>query len=302
MRYRVRLAIRYDFGRPTGGGRQLLRIAPLELEGVQRVHACQLEIAPTPSETGSFTDFFGNLVNEVVLPPGASTMRAEIWAEVERLAPARPAVAPLRLAGLAAALDEVTDLGGQSPHHFLPPSPRIPRVVAIGAFAANATRRTKDVAEAVEVLGLALHRALTFDATATHVDTSVAEAFELRRGVCQDFSHIMIAGLRSLGIPSAYVAGFLRTTPPPGRPRLTGADAMHAWVRAWTGPQEGWVEYDPTNACKVALDHVVVGYGRDYGDVAPVTGTLRLDGEQKSAHMVDIEELAPPPGMVPNLP
>ena len=89
---------------------------------------------------------------------------------------------------------------------------------------------------------------MRYDPDATEVDTPLAEAFAARHGVCQDFSHIMIAGLRSLGIPAGYVSGFLRTMPPPGKPRLEGADAMHAWVRAWCGAEAGWIEYDPTNA------------------------------------------------------
>ncbi len=101
----------------------------------------------------------------------------------------------------------------------------------------------------------------------------------------------MIAGLRSLGVPAAYVTGFLRTLPPPGQKRLEGADAMHAWVRAWTGTESGWMEYDPTNACLVDLDHIVVGYGRDYADAAPVTGVIRLDSDQSGTHSVDIAEI-----------
>ena len=101
----------------------------------------------------------------------------------------------------------------------------------------------------------------------------------------------MIAGLRALGIPAGYVSGFLRTQPPPGRPRLEGADAMHAWVRAWTGIEAGWTEYDPTNACFVSADHVVIGYGRDYSDTAPITGSLRLSGSQIGSHGVDIAEI-----------
>ncbi len=134
---------------------------------------------------------------------------------------------------------------------------------------------------------MALHRDMKFDAKATTVDTPPAEAFARRIGVCQDFAQVMIAGLRGIGIPSGYVSGFLRTVPPPGKARLEGADAMHAWVRAWCG-DAGWVEFDPTNACLVGPDHVVVGYGRDYGDVAPVAGVLRISGKQKSKQAVDV--------------
>ena len=94
--------------------------------------------------------------------------------------------------------------------------------------------------------------------------------------------------MRGIGIPAGYVSGFLRTTPPKGRPRLEGADAMHAWVRAWCGPEMGWVEYDPTNAVIAGEDHIVVARGRDYFDIAPVKGVLRTAGEHTSTQSVDV--------------
>ena len=98
----------------------------------------------------------------------------------------------------------------------------------------------------------------------------------------------MIAGLRGLGVPAGYVSGFLRTIPPPGVARLEGADAMHAWVRAWCGFQTGWVDYDPTNAVFANQDHIQVAFGRDYDDVAPMRGVLRTAGTQKSEQKVDV--------------
>ena len=141
---------------------------------------------------------------------------------------------------------------------------------------------------AVEALGMALYRDMKFDADATNVDTPPGEAFARRHGVCQDFAQVMIACLRGLGIPAGYVSGFLRTDPPPGRPRLEGADAMHAWVRAWCGLDAGWIEFDPTNAIRAGTDHILVARGRDYGDVAPVKGVLRIVGGQNTDHTVDV--------------
>ena len=134
----------------------------------------------------------------------------------------------------------------------------------------------------------ALHDFMTFDAAATTVDKEAAEAFRLHRGVGQYFSHIMILALQALGIPAAYVSGYLRTLPPEGGVKLEGVDAMHAWVRAWCGAEQGWIEYDPTNATRVGTDHIVVGYGRDYADVSPVSGHLRSSGGQRHSQAVDV--------------
>jgi transglutaminase-like putative cysteine protease len=149
------------------------------------------------------------------------------------------------------------------------------------------------VREVVQAIGTGLHADLTYDPEATNVETPPAEAFARRHGVCQDFAQIMIGCLRGIGVPAGYVSGFLRTEPPPGKPRLEGADAMHAWVRAWCGWEAGWIEFDPTNAVVVAADHVVIARGRDYGDVSPVRGILRIAGGQTSEQSVDVVPVKP---------
>lgn len=291
MRYSLRLSFRYEFARATGAGRQLLRICPTTIPGIQSVDHCEIDLTPRPVERSGFTDFFGTKVTQLVLPAGMTSLRFDMRGQVTRHAIASQLDLSAPLPRLMQELSEVTELGPHSPHHFLRPSPRIPAEPDIARFAVQATAGAPTARAAVEKLGLALHQAMRFDARATQVDTPIAEAFQHRHGVCQDFSQIMISGLRALGIPAAYVSGFLRTLPPPGRPRLEGADAMHAWVRAWTGIEAGWTEYDPTNACFVSADHVVIGYGRDYSDCAPITGSLRLSGSQKGSHSVDIAEI-----------
>jgi transglutaminase-like putative cysteine protease len=127
-----------------------------------------------------------------------------------------------------------------------------------------------------------------YDAEATTISTPALQAFEARRGVCQDFAHIMIAGLRGLGLPAAYVSGYLRTSPPPGRPRLAGADATHAWVAIWCGEDRGWIGFDPTNAVLAQNDHIVLARGRDYSDVAPIDGIILAPGGQTLKVAVDV--------------
>lgn len=291
MQYRLRLSIHYEFGRPTGAGRQLLRITPAHLPGLQRVSACMVNVRPNPVERRYFLDFFGADVIELVMPPALTEVRFDMTAKVLREATSSQLDLSVPMSRLSDEIAEVTDMGSQSPFHFLAASPRIPLIPEIADFARDAVGDAPTVRAAVERMGQAINKGMRFDASATEVDTPIAEAFAGRHGVCQDFSQIMISGLRSLGIPAAYASGFLRTLPPPGKPRLRGADAMHAWVRAWAGFEAGWIEYDPTNACFVADDHVTIGYGRDYSDAAPVTGMMRLDGSQTGTHSVDIEEV-----------
>jgi transglutaminase-like putative cysteine protease len=127
-----------------------------------------------------------------------------------------------------------------------------------------------------------------YEPGATDASTTPPMSFALRRGVCQDFSHVMISGMRSLGLPSAYVSGYLRTVPKEGRARLEGADAMHAWVMAWCGADAGWCGLDPTNAILVGDDHVTLAIGRDYSDIAPIAGVVFSSGEQHLEVAVDV--------------
>lgn len=292
--YALTLRIHYSFSPPAGGGRQHLRILPATLPLQQELRQTRLSITPPPQDRRDFTDFFGTRVIEIAHPAGLTDFTLTLTSEVDRRLPAPgPDVSPPPT-DLAAEIAAHGGLDAASPHHFLPPSPRIPADTAIAAFARDATAGATSVRAAIVALGQALHDAMDFDARATDVDTAPDQAFAQRRGVCQDFAQIMIAGLRALGIPAAYVSGYLRTDPPPGQPRLVGADAMHAWVQAWTGLDGGWLDYDPTNACLAGDGHIRIGFGRDYGDVPPVAGMLRLGGGQSGGHSVDLVEIGPP--------
>jgi transglutaminase-like putative cysteine protease len=289
--YALRLSIRYDFDRPTGAGRQLFRVLPADVPGVQVVRQSAVTLTPDAAEQGEFRDFFGTRVIEIAMPPGLTRVNLVMTATVERASDDALLDMSPSLAGLARELAAHHSVASASPHHFTGASRRIAPSPAIAAFSREATANFGSVRNIIQALGRGLHDHMTFDSRATSVETSPDEAFDQRRGVCQDFAQIMVGGLRSLGVPAAYVGGYLRTDPPPGKPKLVGADAMHAWVRAWAGEEMGWVDYDPTNACFAGQDHIDVGFGRDYDDVAPVTGRLRLDGRQRGSHSVDLEEI-----------
>ena len=291
MLYDIVLRIDYQYQRPANAGRHLLRVLPADLPGEQRLVAAALDARPADGERARFTDFFGNEVVRLSLSSPHDELGISVRARVDRQK--SPSDAPSDpFDTLATAIAQVRDLGPTSPHHFVAASARVPRLSTLRAFARQHTHGDMTALEAITRVGEALHTELRFDADATTVDTPVEEAFEARHGVCQDFAHIMIGCLREVGIPAGYVSGFLRTEPPPGGERLEGADAMHAWVRAWCGPTLGWVEYDPTNKVAVGNDHVVVARGRDYSDVSPVRGVLRTSGAQQSAQSVDVLPIA----------
>ena len=285
MRYDIRLTIDYRYQAASDHVRNILRLLPSDGPG-QRVTARLLTVTPPPDERRDGVDFFGNAVSEVIWHEPIDTITLRVRAQAERFAPGGADLSP-PLDGLAACLTGA-DLGPSSPQHFLAPSPRIAPQPAITAFARAARCPGQTVRAAVEAVGRALHGVMIYDAEATDVTTPPQEAFSARRGVCQDFAQIMIAGLRAIGVPAAYVSGFLRTYPPEGQPRLEGVDAMHAWVAAWCGPVQGWVEYDPTNAQWAGEDYITVATGRDYADVAPVKGAIRTAGGQESAQAVDV--------------
>ncbi|KAA9006744.1 transglutaminase family protein [Histidinibacterium aquaticum] len=287
MLYDIRLSISYDYDQPAAAGRHLLRILPRGLPD-QQVISGRIETDPPASFRRDGTDFFGNPTTEIAIDRPVDEMTVSFTGRVQRevtdsvfdLAP-RLEDLPGEIAGFAA-------LGPEAPHHFLGRSDRVHPSAEITTFARDATRGARSVLGALTALTHALHAEMAFDAEATEVSTPTLEAFNARRGVCQDFSHVMIAALRGLGIPAGYVSGFLRTLPPEGRARLEGADAMHAWVRAWCGTEMGWVQVDPTNDMVAGNDHVVVAFGRDYADVAPIRGALRSSGSHSTRHEVDV--------------
>lgn len=288
MIYSIRLAITHHYNQPAANSRHLIRVVPKNIPNRQHLQSHLLQLDPKPEERFEATDFFGNRQTVCTLPEAHQEMSIRLACHVQMLQPVSwldlsPTVPELRQAW-----EKSKDLVAESPLHFLGPTRRLEADKAITGFAQDLYDPRDSVATNVMRLGQALHDLMTFDAAATTVDTDAAEAFRLQRGVCQDFSHIMILGLHALGIPAGYVSGYLRTLPPEGGVRLEGVDAMHAWVRAWCGAQQGWIEYDPTNATLVGMDHIVVGYGRDYSDVSPVSGHLRSSGGQRSSQAVDV--------------
>jgi transglutaminase-like putative cysteine protease len=169
-------------------------------------------------------------------------------------------------------------------------SPRIKPQGEFVTYAAKSFTPGRPWADALLDLTARIHSDFLFDSKATNVRTSSEEFYRKRRGVCQDFAHLQIACLRSLKLPARYVSGYLRTYPPPGKPRLIGADASHAWVSAFC-PESGWLDLDPTNNLVVGDGHVTLAWGRDYGDVSPLRGLILGGRDHTLKVSVDVEPL-----------
>ena len=290
MIYSLRHLTTYRYARTVRFARCNLRLRPRDGEG-QRVLESALHVAPEPTHRLERRDFFGldTLTLTLDEPHREFAVEAVSRVVVERAAP--PSESGLAWERVREAALALPSLGSDAPAHFQFPSQRVPLIPEVTDYARKSFSPGRGALGGAVELMHRIRDDFRFDAKATTVSTPLAEAFTLRAGVCQDFAHVMIAGLRGLGLPAAYVSGYLRTRPPPGRPRLRGADASHAWVALWCGPdvgEGGWIGLDPTNACIVHDDHIIVARARDYADVAPIDGIVASAGAQKLTVEVDV--------------
>jgi transglutaminase-like putative cysteine protease len=288
MVYDIHQTTAYAYTHAVPVARHVVRMVPVDRPG-QRVCASHFTVEPEPVEWTETRDFFGNKVAHIRIETPHTDFKVHTRARVEvdaapRLDPdASPAWEAVR-----EAVADCLDLGPGSPAHHIFPSLAVPLSAPITEWAARSFPADRPILAGAIDLMERLHDEFTYDPRATDVSTPAIEAFEMRRGVCQDFAHIMIAGLRGLGLPGGYVSGFLRTEPPPGQERLQGADATHAWVSVWCGSAFGWQGLDPTNAVLASTDHVILANGRDYTDVAPIGGVVFGPGRQKLDVAVDV--------------
>ena len=288
MIYDIRHVTSYAYDSMVSFARCSLRLEPRSGDGQQLIsHA--VEIRPRPADRTVRRDFFGTHTESVLIETPHRNLRIDSRSRVSvsRSAPARAAQSPAWESVRDLAF-EATSLGPASPIGYIFASPLVPVQRPVTGYASSSFAPGKGIlAGAVDLM----HRIRTefkYDPKATVISTPLTEVFEKRHGVCQDFAHVMIAGLRGLGLPAAYVSGYLRTIPPPGKPRLQGADATHAWVSLWCGQQMGWVGFDPTNDILVENDHIELAVGRDFSDVSPVDGIIVGSRKQKLAVAVDV--------------
>jgi transglutaminase-like putative cysteine protease len=292
--YDIRHVTRFDYGAPVRFARCNLRLEPIAWPG-QRIEEHALEVTPAGRLSSARAEAgLAHVARLTVETPVRSlTIESVARVAVDRLVPVPEASDPT-LAEVAQLARASRDLSASGPAAYLYPSPLIPLDPAIAAWCAPDLAPERNALEAGIALARRIQREFVFDPAATLVDTPPHEAFAKRRGVCQDFAQIMLTGLRAAGLPAAYASGYIRTLPPPGQPRLVGADATHAWVLLWCGPARGWIGLDPTNGIWMAGDHVVMAVGRDYAEIAPVDGVVLGAGAQKMSVSVDVAPVAEP--------
>lgn len=279
---------RYRYEQPVGLSRQVLHLTPRTTPW-QAVSSHEVAVSPEPRGLLVAEDAFENPTTALCIESDHDTLSVRAQSQVTVTArdyPPDSATPPwetvrARLAYHAGRRPHPADLDAA---RFLFESSRVRNKRELAAWTSACFPPGTPLLQGVRALMERIHEGFTFDPKATLVSTPVMEVFARRRGVCQDFAHLMLSCLRSLGLAARYVSGYVLTRPPPGRPRLVGADASHAWVSVYC-PDYGWVDADPTNAAFPSLEHVTLAWGRDYDDVIPLRGVLLGGGE----HELEVE-------------
>ncbi len=285
--YRVRHDTAYDYSRPVELGSHLAHLLPRTLDAQQRVLRSTLTVDPPASFQRNDVDHFGNTIVLLTIEAAHTHLRvvASSEVEVDVAAPPDPAATP----AWEAVRDAVGSACGWSAAEFIEGSPLLPRSAAAASYARASFAPGVPVLAGLLDLNARIRADFTFRAGATTLRTTVGDVLRLRAGVCQDFSHVMIAGLRGLGLPARYMSGYIRTYPPAGGVKRPGSDVSHAWVGAWLGAAHGWIGLDPTNNLVVRNEHVLLGWGRDFSDVSPLFGVILGGGRHTLKVGVDLE-------------
>jgi len=286
MKYRIVHRTEYQNSHPVSVGHNEAWLTPRDTDR-QRVLSHVIDIDPAPSTRGTLTDYFGNTVTQFLFNQGYDALTISATNEVEIIpAAAHPQPGPawesvieeVRLHATPEALDA---------YEFTFDSPRCRRSSEFSDYVRAVCLPGLPVRTMFKDLLTLFDRDFEYQSGSTTVSTPVEQVFRQRRGVCQDFAHLMISMLRSLGFAVRYVSGYLRTIPAPGQPRMVGTDASHAWISVYAGPL-GWIDLDPTNCSFPSTDHITLAWGRDYTDVAPVKGVY-IGGSSPQLHVsVDV--------------
>jgi transglutaminase-like putative cysteine protease len=288
MIYKIVHRTTYKYKHPVSVGTHVACLKPRAFPHHQ-LSRSELHIQPRPATRTERVDFFGNLLCFFTIQEPHRELMVEARSQVTVDGEATP-WSDVLIPWEEAARSLRTDLSeaGLEAYQFGFESPRIRVRPEFAAYARQSFTPGRPMPEALLDLTARIHADFRFDSKSTNVRTTPEEVFKKRRGVCQDFAHLQIACLRSLNLAARYVSGYLRTYPPPGRPRLVGADASHAWVSAYC-PGTGWLDVDPTNNVVPSNGHVTLACGRDYGDVSPLRGLILGGGSHTLKVAVDME-------------
>lgn len=288
MRYLISHTTSYKNSSPVSLSHNELRLTPRKTWN-QVVAATDVAITPTPVNLTQRTDFYGNTVTYFSIETSHTDLTITATSDVTVFPP--PQVEPAHSAqtweSCISRLDTPKVAGDLDARQFRDASAYIPHSAELRDYAALSFQKTTPLLDAAMDLTSRIYREFTYASGSTTLTTPISEVMQTRRGVCQDFAQIAIAGLRSLGLAARYVSGYLETIPPPGKARLVGADASHAWFSVYL-PDHGWVDFDPTNNLRPSDRHVTVGWGRDFEDVSPVRGMSIGGGRQKMKVSVDV--------------
>lgn len=283
MIYCLRHRTAYGYAQTVDLAAHLLHLKPRALPG-QRVISARLTCTPRPDHHTETHDHFGNAATRLFLvaPHTSFEVMAESLVEVDFAPPPPTAETPAWEQVAAAA-------HGVETADFILPTRHVPLLAEATAYARTSFPPGRRVLEGLLELNQRMRQDFVFQAGVTSITTPIADVLRDRRGVCQDFTQVMLAALRGLGLPARYVSGYVRTRPPPGQVRRRGADQSHAWVSAWMGPGQGWVQLDPTNGIVVRDEHVILAWGRDFSDISPLRGVLLGGGDHRLSVSVDLE-------------
>ncbi len=288
MRYRVRHLTRYTYEDAVDLSGHMLHVSPRPLTAQTVLHT-RIACRPAAGRTTTALDHFGNQVTWLFLQTPHERFEVVADSLVTVNFPAPPPAHQTPPWEQVATQAREGGPGAWEASEFTFDSPHAAADSSAGDYVAPFFTPGRPILSALLALNEGINRDFTFKADVTGIATTVAQVVKLRAGVCQDFTHMMISGLRCLGLPARYVSGYIRTKPPPGAATRLGSDQSHAWVGAWMGRDHGWVDLDPTNDLVVHDEHVVLAWGRDFSDISPVRGIILGGGKHKLKVAVDLE-------------
>ncbi len=294
MNYTVSHRTTYRYQSDVAYSRLVAHIAPRTTDR-QRALAFEIGVSPQPAKSFARCDYFGNTTSWFIIdePHDMLDILAVSQVAVDPLSP-YDAEASMSWEAVRTSFEDPADAQTLDALQYTFDTPLTAPNDDVVAYTRRSFHRVRPLLACVLELNNRIYADFTFDKEATDTRTTVKEAFALRAGVCQDLAHVGIAAVRTMGLAARYVSGYLLTQPPPGRERLVGADASHAWFSVWIPPY-GWLDFDPTNNMLPSSEHITVAWGRDYGDVAPIHGIVTGGSEHEVDVAVDVMPV-PAPG------